>query len=169
MQPRTMVLTALFGGTVMGAALGLAVDPEIVPPPEPHWRQLPVAPVPSQPQHYVNLGSQDLSPTWDVDHLPTWKRRALEREAAAYAAWEQAVYAPVPEPQPDEWAERSSPIADPADPRAEARNGTAPNAPALAPPLRVMRLDAVAHELPSAAPPVKIVRIDPTVGTPSEN
>lgn len=168
MQPRTVILTTLLGGTLMGTVLGLVVDPQIVPPPEPHWRQLPVAPVPTEPQHYVDLGPQDLSPTWDVDHMPTWKRRALEREAAAYAAWEKAIYAPVPEPQPEEWATRDSLAAEPAAPPAPSRN-VAPNVPALAPPVRVVRLDGAALELPNAAPPLRIVRVDRTDDGPSDN
>jgi hypothetical protein len=99
MHSRTMILTALAGGPLIGVLLGLAIDPAMKPAPEPGWHKIDPDPIFTQPQRIVHSGPQDLSPTWYMDRMPTWKRRAAMREAAMY---EDAIYAPAgfeyPEP-----------------------------------------------------------------------
>lgn len=98
MQPRKLLLGVLVGGPALGLLMGLAVDPDMVPGPEPTWRKMRPDPIFTEPQRFVDTGPQDLSPTWHLDRMPTWKRRALERELAAYAA-----PPPLPEDEPIEW------------------------------------------------------------------
>lgn len=160
MQPRTVILTALLGGTLMGSCLGLATDPVMVPPPEPHWRKLPVVTISPEPRRYVDLGPQDLSPTWYLDRMPTWKRRALEREAAAYAEWQELTYDTVseaPPPQPEDRSEGRNLAA-----QGEAAMVDSPlgNARIAVGPVRAAVVKAAAREELTVAPPVKIVRID---------
>lgn len=92
MLARTMFLTVLVGGPLAGTLMGMFADPQMKPPPEPAWRSARPDPVDGQPRRIVELGPQDLSPTWYVDRMPTWKRRAAEREAAAYALPRYADY-----------------------------------------------------------------------------
>ena len=100
MQARNMILTALIGGPLAGVMMGVAADPRMKPPPEPAWRSARPDPAYAQPQQIVETGPQDLSPTWYLDRMPTWKRRAAEREAAAYARLHYADYAPEPAAEP---------------------------------------------------------------------
>jgi len=99
MQARNMILTAVIGGPLAGLMMGIAANPTMVAPPEPSWRSARPDPVYREPQQIVAMGPQDLSPNWYVDRMPTWKRRAAEREAAAYAALQYADY-PEPSPEP---------------------------------------------------------------------
>ena len=78
MLARTMFLTVLVGGPLAGTLMGMFADPQMKPPPEPAWRSARPDPVYGQPQRIVELGPQDLSPTWYVDRMPTWKRRAAD-------------------------------------------------------------------------------------------
>ncbi|MBW8753359.1 MAG: hypothetical protein JF595_04300 [Sphingomonadales bacterium] len=104
MQARTMIAGVLTGGPLLGLALGLAANPHMIPPPEPPWRQHRPDPIFAEPQPIAEAGPQDLSPTWYLDRMPTWKRRAAERAAAA-DAYRFADYpdyeAPPPEPPPE--------------------------------------------------------------------
>jgi hypothetical protein len=94
MRTRTLFLTVLAGGPLLGALAGLAVDTRMSPPPEPYWRHL-AAPVqaPGAFSYLGEQGPQDTSP-YVSDRTPTWKRHLARGEP---------VYAPVPaEPAPDE-------------------------------------------------------------------
>ena len=86
MQARTIILSVLGGGPLLGLAMGLAADPHMVQPREPGWHKAQPDPVFTDTQSFVDAGPQDLSPTWSIDRMPTWKRRAAERQAAADAA-----------------------------------------------------------------------------------
>ncbi|MBV1690839.1 hypothetical protein KRR38_24960 [Novosphingobium sp. G106] len=131
MQARNMILTAVIGGPLVGMLLGIAAHPTMTPPPEPSWRSARPDPIYSKdPQRIVDYGPQDLSPNWFVDRTPTWKRRAAEREAAAYARLQYADYVPEPLPPPEPEAEAQPPSQmkivtwpkTPMDEAAEARN-----------------------------------------------
>jgi hypothetical protein len=102
MNARTMMLAVLGGGPLLGLLAGVAIDPTMKPAPEPYWRRLRPIDVPSNvsPWQFVDAGAQDLSPRWDEDRMPTWKRRALERATAAatYVPLSNAVYEPETEP-----------------------------------------------------------------------
>jgi hypothetical protein len=95
MQVRTPVLAALIAGPVIGVLMGIAADPTMVPPPEPTWRKAQhnssdPDPIYADSRVFAESPPQDLSPTWWTDHLPTWKRRALEAE------WRRLTYEPEP-------------------------------------------------------------------------
>lgn len=110
MQTRNVMLTALIGGPLVGMLLGVAANPTMVAPPEPSWRSARPDPIySSQPRQIVDYGPQDLSPNWYVDRMPTWKRRAAEQEAAAYARLQYAAYDPEPLPSPEPEAEAPPP------------------------------------------------------------
>ncbi|HEX8056603.1 MAG TPA: hypothetical protein VF481_08075 [Novosphingobium sp.] len=110
MQVRNMILTVLIGGPLAGAAMGFAANPTMTAPPEPSWRSARPDPIySSQPRQIVDYGPQDLSPTWYVDRMPTWKRRAAEQEAAAYARMQYAAYEPEPLPAPEAETEAPPP------------------------------------------------------------
>jgi hypothetical protein len=94
MQPRRLILAALLGGPVIGVLLGIAADPDMVPPPEPAWRKSQPDPIYTESQRMVDAGPQDFSP-WSLDRLPTWKRRAMERQVAVYEP-----LPPIDEPMP---------------------------------------------------------------------
>ena len=103
MQPRKLILAALVGGPVIGVLLGLAADPDMVPAPEPAWRKAQPDRIFTESQSMVDAGPQDFSP-WSIDRLPTWKRRAMERQLAAYEP-----FPPIDEPVP-----AAEPIPEPA-------------------------------------------------------
>lgn len=86
MRARTIILSVLGGGPLLGLAMGLAADPHMVQPREPGWHKAQPDPVFTDTQSFVDAGPQDLSPAWSTDRMPTWKRRAAERQAAADAA-----------------------------------------------------------------------------------
>jgi hypothetical protein len=86
MQARTIILSVLGGGPLLGLAMGLAADPHMVQPREPGWHKAQPDPIFTDTQSFVDAGPQDLSPAWSTDRMPTWKRRAAERQAAADAA-----------------------------------------------------------------------------------
>jgi hypothetical protein len=98
MQPRTVILTALASGPLIGALLGIAIDPTMKPAPEPPWRAIAADRIVTEPQRMVDAGPQDLSPTWYMDRMPTWKRRAAMRDAAFYVEDNPNYYEPAPEP-----------------------------------------------------------------------
>lgn len=63
MHARKLLLSVLAGGPILGTLAGLAVDPTMVPPPEPLWRyQAKAVSVPTQAYYQVDAGPQDLSP-----------------------------------------------------------------------------------------------------------
>lgn len=110
MQTRNVMLATLIGGPLVGMLLGIAANPTMVAPPEPSWRSARPDPIySSRPQQIVDYGPQDLSPNWFVDRMPTWKRRAAEQEAAAYARMQYAAYDPEPLPPPEPEAEAPPP------------------------------------------------------------
>jgi hypothetical protein len=93
MQARTLIVTALIGGPLAGVFMGLAASPEMTRAREPSWRQSRPDAVPdgamAETARLVDTGPQDLSPTWYLDRMPTWKRRAMadrqaEMRTAAY-------------------------------------------------------------------------------------
>lgn len=90
MQPRTMILAVLLGGPMLGALLGAAANPRMLPPPEPTWRKLQPDVIFTKAQYLADAGPQDLSPAWEIDRSPTWKRRAMEREVALRMYQEEA-------------------------------------------------------------------------------
>jgi hypothetical protein len=102
MQPRTVILTALASGPLIGALLGIAIDPTMKPAPEPAWRAIAPDPIVAEPRRMVDAGPQDLSPTWYMDRMPTWKRRAAMREAAFHDEYYQHYPEPDAEPMDDE-------------------------------------------------------------------
>lgn len=106
MQTRQMIIATLAGGPLIGALLGLAIDPVMKPSPEPAWHKIAPDPVLAQPQHLVAAGPQDLSPTWYIDRMPTWKRRAAMRDAAQYDPLGSDYFEPLPEPEPEPLDER---------------------------------------------------------------
>lgn len=110
MQVRNMILTVLIGGPLAGAAMGFAANPTMTAPPEPSWRSARPDPIYSnQPQQIIDYGPQDLSPTWYLDRMPTWKRRAAGQGTAAYARIQYAAYDPEPLPAPEPEAETEAP------------------------------------------------------------
>lgn len=111
MHARTMMLTALGGGTLMGLALGVSTNTTMLAPPEPSWRTaVPVHPSPAYSYQLADSRPQDLSPTWYRDRMPTWKRRALEQ--AGYTI-DDLGYPIPPEPLP---ATDDPPPASPREP-----------------------------------------------------
>jgi hypothetical protein len=125
MPARNMILTVLLGGPLAGTLLGVAANPTMVAPPEPAWRSARPDPSDSQPQRIVEMGPQDLSPYWDADRTPTWKRRAMELQAAAYAPPPDTGYVEAPDvlpalPTEPEQASGPKVVTWPATPMAEA-------------------------------------------------
>ena len=142
MQPRKMILAVLIGGPLLGMLMGIAADPEMIPGPEPTWRKLRPDVIFTQPQRYVDTGPQDLSPTWYLDRMPTWKRRALEQQIAEQQAFEELAYVPeiaeLP-PEPEARTElaltpATAPLGEAAaerDPAADAQSAVEPGRPAV--------------------------------------
>jgi hypothetical protein len=138
MQARTMILTALIGGPLVGTLLGITANPTMKAPPEPAWRSAQPDPIYAQPQRVVEKGPQDLSTSWYVDRTPTWKRRAAELQAAAYASLpyadppaEQPEELPAPAPKPER-ASGPKVVTWPATPLTEAAAQQAPDRDARA-------------------------------------
>lgn len=101
MNARKLIASTLVGGVLLGILAGLAVDPEMQPPPEPPWRQLPPDPIYTEPQRVADSGPQDFGPAWAMDRMPTWKRRALARQIAMLEHYPDPVPEPVvPETEP---------------------------------------------------------------------
>lgn len=112
MDARTIMLTTLGGGMLMGVTLGLTTNTAMLPSPQPSWRQAPpVHPAPAYASQVVDNRPQDLSPTWYLDRMPTWKRRALEQ--AGYTI-DDLGYPVPPEPSP---ATYDPPPGPPQEPR----------------------------------------------------
>lgn len=140
MQARTMILTALAGGPLVGMLLGITANPTMKAPPEPAWRSARPDPAYAEPQRIVEMGPQDLSTSWYADRMPTWKRRAAQLQEAAYTPLQYADYpadppeeaaAPAAEPE-----QTSGPkvVTWPATPLAEAAAQQAPDRDAQAAP-----------------------------------
>jgi hypothetical protein len=108
MRARNLMLAAIGGGTLLGTLGGLAIDTDMKPPPEPSWRHAVQRDFSTSDSYaFIDSGPQDLSPTWYLDRMPTWKRRLLYREAE---------YAPLPDYQ-DFTAELDDELPAPADDR----------------------------------------------------
>ena len=89
MEARTLLLTTLGSGALLGLVLGVTTSTVMKPAPEPPWRHAARTAVSTdESSQFVDAGPQDLSPYyWDASsRIPTWKRRA---------ALEQAVYVPM--------------------------------------------------------------------------
>ncbi|MEJ5978539.1 hypothetical protein WG901_17945 [Novosphingobium sp. PS1R-30] len=120
MHARRLILSVLAGGPLLGMVMGFAADPEMVPLPEPSWRQAKPDPIFTErqaPDIPVFAPTYVTSNTY-ADRTPSWKRRPIE-----YGT----VTARVPEPEPI--AEAPEPVAlvirpatTPLDEAAEARN-----------------------------------------------
>lgn len=80
MQARKLLMSVLAGGTVVGVLAGLAIDPTMVPPPEPLWRQQPTPiAAPAEAFYQVEDPPQDLSPYLTP---PAYRAMMARREAA---------------------------------------------------------------------------------------
>jgi len=78
MYARKLIAAILASGPLLGVFAGLAVDPQMQPPPEPSWRQLRPDPIfTEQPPAEPSAPG----PAWTLDRLPTWKRRALAEQS----------------------------------------------------------------------------------------
>lgn len=122
MHARKLILSVLVGGPVLGVVMGFSADPEIVPLPEPSWRQAKPDPIFTE-SHAPVIPA--FPPTYAyADRTPSWKRRAVEREVALAARYEPEPVALVPEPAALAIRAEATPL----DEAAEARDAAAESA-----------------------------------------
>jgi hypothetical protein len=143
MRARNLILAVLGGGTLLGALGGLTVNTQMRPPPDQPWRHtLQKSDFDEESYQFVDSGPQDLSPTWYVDRLPTWKRDRLQQAIPAYLPMSEPDYADEPAdevPPADPTAPSAAQVlaafdaAEAAQSAADAvRDASAPPAPATA-------------------------------------
>ena len=143
MRARNLILAVLGGGTLVGALGGLAVNTKMLPPPDQPWRHtLQKSDFDETSYQFVDSGPQDLSPTWYIDRLPTWKRDRILQAMPAPLSMSEPDYVDEPiDEAPDDRASQPSGMqvlaaleaADAAQSTADAvRDASAPPAAATA-------------------------------------
>ena len=137
MHARKLLLAVLVGGPILGALAGLAVDPTMVPPPEPLWRHPAKAVVtPTEAYYQVEAPPQDLNPYL----APPGYRALMARREAAARRYQASL----------------EPVADMPAYEVDARDESVPDGAAQAPADTTSPQDAVAAPLPvPVAPPME--------------
>lgn len=83
MHARKLMLTVLVGGPIAGILAGLAVNPQMQPPPEPSWRKIkPDVIFTGAGQQFIEAGPEDLDPSrpWTIRSALLARRFAADAD-----------------------------------------------------------------------------------------